>query len=249
MSHQRIEVLGNPTPLVNKGDRECWSKENIEDGKRRILSCDGGGMRGLITAVVLAKMEKDLQEHYGEEYRLGHYFDVVGGSSTGSILATWIALGLKMQDCVDLYRSKEGAELFIPARPICNRIPFIGNLVNTILTKYKAEKLEETIQKRVKDVKMNSSSGLFLCDLIICAKNMTTRRTIFVNSHPESKWFGVTKDLLVRDLVRGSSAAPTYFPPKKLHINNKPVELVDGGVSYNNPSFPIFIECFIVIIA
>ena len=200
-------------------------------------------MRGVMSAAMLTKMEQDLQGYMGDpDYRLGHYFDVVGGTSTGSILATWVALGLEMKKCLELYMSDEGAGMFEPARFI-DSIPLVGTISKNLATKYKVRNLENTILKYVGDTKMDSKDDRFLCDLVICAKNATTGRTVFFNSNPSSRWYYQTKDMNVRDLIRGSSAAPTYFPPKKVWIYDRHVELIDGGVSYNNPSFPVFLEC------
>ena len=237
------DIIGNPTPLVDKVDTREWRLGPKDSETRRVLSCDGGGIRGVMSAVILTRMERDLQNHtQNPDYRLGDYFHVVGGTSTGSILATWVALGLKMVDCLNLYLSKEGADMFEPARWIDNW-PLICTITKKFFTKYKVNNLEKTIRRYVQDTKMDSSDSRFLCDLVICAKNATTGRTVFFNSNPGSRWYDQTREICVRDLIRGSIAAPTFFPPHKVRIHDRDVELIDGGVSYNNPSFPLFLEC------
>ena len=63
-------------------------------GPKRILALDGGGARGLLTLGVLGELEKELARRSGDanKFRLAHYFDLIGGTSTGSIIATTLAL-------------------------------------------------------------------------------------------------------------------------------------------------------------
>ncbi|MFP4122182.1 patatin-like phospholipase family protein [Coleofasciculus sp.] len=71
----------------------------------RILSLDGGGIRGIISAVILAEVERILNQP------LNQYFDLIAGTSTGSILASAIATGRKSQEIIRLYQEK-GARIF-----------------------------------------------------------------------------------------------------------------------------------------
>ena len=74
-------------------------------GPKRILALDGGGSRGLLTLGVLAQLERHLAERsgQGDAFRLAHYFDLIGGTSTGAIIATTLALEWRVRDVVDLY--------------------------------------------------------------------------------------------------------------------------------------------------
>src|SRR5262245_12843176 len=74
-------------------------------GPKRILALDGGGSRGLFSLGVLAKLEAHLRERSGagDGFRLSHYFDLIGGTSTGGIIATTLALGWRVEDVVALY--------------------------------------------------------------------------------------------------------------------------------------------------
>src|SRR5262245_37202150 len=71
------------------------------DGKpKRILSLDGGGLRGILTLAILQRIETILRERHGDdrEFRLCHYFDLVAGTSTGAIIAATISLGWSVEE-------------------------------------------------------------------------------------------------------------------------------------------------------
>ena len=76
-----------------------------QPGPKRILSLDGGGARGLLSLGILAQLERHLGERSGDpaNFRLAHYFDLIGGTSTGAIIATTLALEWKVREVVDLY--------------------------------------------------------------------------------------------------------------------------------------------------
>ncbi|MCF2151174.1 patatin-like phospholipase family protein [Desmonostoc muscorum LEGE 12446] len=81
------------------------------DEKFRILSLDGGGIRGLITALILQEVEKQIQEVEGKEQSLLTYFDMIAGTSTGSVLAAGIATGQPIKKLINMYE-KRGKEIF-----------------------------------------------------------------------------------------------------------------------------------------
>ncbi len=71
--------------------------------RKRILSIDGGGIRGIIPLCVLAKLEAELKARHGESAALRDVFDLVAGTSTGSIIAAGVATGLSAGEMLDLY--------------------------------------------------------------------------------------------------------------------------------------------------
>lgn len=80
----------------------------------KILSIDGGGIRGVIPCQILAELENDIIERDGPDARLCDYFDLIAGTSTGGIIAIGIALGIKAQTILKLYLN-HGDEIF-PSR-------------------------------------------------------------------------------------------------------------------------------------
>src|SRR5688500_13530055 len=85
-------------------------------GPRKMLACDGGGIRGIIAVEILAKIEADLRASSGKpKLVLADYFDYVAGTSTGAIIATLVALGFSM-DKIRAFYLKSGAEMFEKAK-------------------------------------------------------------------------------------------------------------------------------------
>ncbi len=77
-------------------------------GPKRVLALDGGGVRGAITVAFLERIETLLSQHHGKEVRLGDWFDLVGGTSTGALIAGALALRLSHRRCAGLLHSSRG---------------------------------------------------------------------------------------------------------------------------------------------
>src|SRR5687768_17623025 len=91
--------------------------QHLDRGRapKRILALDGGGIRGVLTLEYLAVIEKMLRDRTGQdELRLCDYFDLIGGTSTGSIIAAALACGMSVADLKELYR-KIGTTVFEPS--------------------------------------------------------------------------------------------------------------------------------------
>jgi len=206
-----------------------------QNGSRRLLSIDGGGLLGLIPAEALIEIEKQLDTITGRPAPLCERFDLIGGTSTGAILAAGLSLGLKAADLRDFYL-KFGKEIFTKS---------------FILTRLWHMYPSGPLEKHLKDVfgedTTLGSSKLKTCMLIV-TKNATQGSTWFFTNNKKSKFYSSNAGLPLWQVVRASTAAPTYFPPQPMTIpdaNNSPqnFEFVDGGVStYNNPSLQVFLE-------
>jgi uncharacterized protein len=83
--------------------------------QRKLLSIDGGGIRGVLALQVLGKIEADLRHRTGDKYlRLADYFDFIGGTSTGAIIAAGLAMGLEVREIIEFY-IRCGADMFSKA--------------------------------------------------------------------------------------------------------------------------------------
>jgi len=205
---------------------------------RRLLAIDGGGLAGLIPAESLIQIEQQLNQLTGADRPLCERFDLIGGTSTGAILAAGLALGLRAAELRDFYL-KFGREIFTkefwPVR---------------LWHKYPCGPLE----KRLKEVLGESTalgSEALRTKILIVAKNATLGNDWFFTNHPQNKYFKNNSGLPLWQLVRASSAAPTYFPPHTIGVPDdsgkaQNHDFIDGGVSsYNNPALQVFLEATI----
>lgn len=208
-------------------------------GPKRILALDGGGIRGLITLGILSRIEETLSANSSdpENFRLAHYFDLIAGTSTGSIIATALCLGWKVEEVRQLYEEL-GPTLFPPTRTM-----------GILRYRRKAEELEKVLRGSLGD--MTLESDRLVTGLLICAKRIDTDSAWVLTNNPKAKYWDndsgewlPNRKYQVAMLVRASAAAPTFFEPVKITINdgkngfNKEEGLfVDGAISgHNNPA-------------
>jgi hypothetical protein len=211
------------------------STPNTATRPMRLLSIDGGGLKGLIPAEALIAIESQLDTLTGRSLPLSDRFDLIGGTSTGAILAGGLALGLKAADLRDFYL-KFGKEIFTKVF-----------LPERIWHSYPSGPLEQHLQDVFGEATTLGSDQL-RTNILIVSKNVTLGTTWFFTNNPKSKYFPNNRELPLWQIVRASSAAPTYFPPRTISVPDETgqpqdYEFIDGGVSsYNNPSMQVFLE-------
>ena len=199
----------------------------------RILALDGGGIRGIIPAVLLAELERRTRRPIAE------LFDLIAGTSTGGILALGLVRpgadgkpAYTAQAMVDLYE-KDGPQIF--ARSPLHRFAAIGNLLEE---KYPSGGIDKVLTGHFGDAKLSQA----LTTTFVTAYDLETREPYFFKSHRAAK--DPRRDHLMRDAARATSAAPTYFEPAKIP-SHEPwgyKALVDGGVYANNPAVCAIVE-------
>jgi predicted acylesterase/phospholipase RssA len=209
-----------------------------QPGPKRILSLDGGGSRGLLTLGFLSKLEAHLEQRSGDpNFRLSQYFDLIGGTSTGAIIATTLALGWKVHQVVDLYFQLLPAIFARPQVPGPLRL-LIPAFKNTALTAALNEYLDDR-QLKSEDLQTG---------LAIHAKRIDSGSAWVVVNNPDWCYFNsadksgiANSDFYLRDLVQGSAAAPTYFNDVRVPLQRNKrggisgyAHFFDGGVSPNN---------------
>lgn len=209
-------------------------------GPKRILALDGGGIRGAITLGFLKRIETFIREQHGNnKMLLSDYFDLVGGTSTGAIIATLLAIGHEVNDIIEKYRSL-GGKIFGDKFSVFN----VGNKLKA---NYDDQPLQEELKNLFGDITLGSDK--ILTGLCVNAKRADTNSTWSFINHPKAKFyqpykageFG-NKDYLLREVVRASTAAPTYFLPQRINLGDRTATFVDGGVSMvNNPSLQLFL--------
>lgn len=201
--------------------------------KKRILSIDGGGMRGIVSAVLLQSLEEKLCEHSGNpKARIGDYFDLIAGTSTGSILTVLYLFPNERGE--SKYSAREITQMYIDyGNYIFHRqwtYPFWG-------AKYTNKYFEEVLKSYFGE----STLGELRKPCLLTAYDITKRRAVFFNS--VSGRADNYRNYMLRDAILSSTAAPTYFPPTCLKARNSCNGcLIDGGVVANNPTLCALIE-------
>ncbi len=205
------------------------------DGPKKILALDGGGIRGMITVEILAGIEEMLRNALGrEDFVLADYFDYVAGTSTGAIIATCISLGMPVAKIREFYINS-GKEMFDKAF-ILRRFRY----------QYEDEKLSDKLRETVgADTTFGSEKLRTL--LLIVMRNATTDSPWPLSNNLGAKYNDPKRsdcnlNLPLWQLVRASTAAPVYFPPEVIKLDQREFIFVDGGVTtYNNPAFMAFL--------
>lgn len=221
-----------------------WGKlatrfEGKENEKHKILALDGGGIRGILTLEVLARMEKMLAEATGggAEFRLCDFFDYVGGTSTGAIIAAGLARGMSAKDLLAFYQ-ETGPAMFDKQ--------FILKRWHAL---YKSEPLKKELQKTF-GAETTLKPDDLKCLLLAVTRNRTTDSPWPISSNPQAKYNDPSRldcnlNIPMWQIVRASTAAPVFFPPEVIqwdpHDENKAFVFVDGGLTpYNNPAFLLY---------
>lgn len=184
---------------------------------RRILTIDGGGLRGVFAAAIIEQMESVA----GKPAR--QIFDCFYGTSTGAILAAALAQGLTAASLKQFYLDK-GAEVF-------EKLPFYRIIKRLLYWTYAKENLEKELRDVFGEKKLFDVDKL----LSIQTKDTRTSTVAFFNNFPYTCEKNPEKNLPLWQIIRASTAAPTYFEPA---LNR----YIDGGISaYNNSSYAAFI--------
>lgn len=188
----------------------------------QILSLDGGGIKGLFSAAVLAALEDDLNVHVVD------HFDLIAGTSTGGLIAIGLGLGLRPREIVEFYL-REGPTVFP------GRLGFTG-LQHWMRRKFSSAPLEAALKRCFRDRRFGDSTKR----LLIPSYNLGADDVyIFRTAHHER----LRRDYKVPawKVAMATSAAPTFFPAVRTIDNTR---LVDGGVWANNPAMVALVEAY-----
>jgi patatin-like phospholipase/acyl hydrolase len=213
--------------------------------KVRILSLDGGGMRGIIPATVLEYVENKIIEiTKNKNARLADYFDLVAGTSTGGILSAFYLTPNKTlykEDPVSKYKASEALDFYSKDGPnIFNESKKFGwfglrQLFNA--AQYSPKELEKILLREFKYLNLKE----LLKPCIITTYNMQSKKAFFFSSR---ELMEKDREFYVKDVLRSTSAAPTYFPPAFIEnlATQKEMINIDGGVFANNPAMCAYSE-------
>lgn len=186
-----------------------------DPGRFQVLSLDGGGVRGIFTAALLAGLEDDLERPV-----LDH-FDLVVGTSTGGIIALGLGAGLSPRSILDFYVSEKDSIFANHLGWRMLRRPFVA--------KYRPDGLERAVRKIFGSTLLGESS----VPLVIPAYNIG-ENDVYLFKTPHHPRLKRDHKLPMWAVAMATSAAPTFFSAFRLPDDH--VRLVDGGVWANNPA-------------
>jgi len=212
-----------------------------QEGPKKLLAIDGGGIRGVLALEVLQRIEDLLKAKSGRaDFVLADYFDYIAGTSTGGIIAAGLSIGKPVKEILDFYL-EAGAQMFVKA-----------NLLRRLRYEFKSEPLAAKLRE-VFDADTTLGSEKLQTLLLLVMRNATTDSPWPISNNPYAKYNDSTRPdcnfkFPLWQLVRASTAAPTYFPPEVIVLpsarpaGEREFIFVDGGVTmYNNPAFQMFL--------
>ena len=198
----------------------------------KVLAVDGGGIRGIIPAMILEAIEQRTQR------AISDMFDMLAGTSTGGIIALGLAKpgdggrpDKSAADIVNLYETQGGNIFPHSLREMLHLEALAG-------PKYPAGGVETTLHRYFGDVRLKDA----LKPVVIPSYDLEKQTPIFFKS--ERAKSSADSDFAMRQVARATSAAPTYFPPEKVETAD-PLQyyaLIDGGVIANNPAMCAYAE-------
>lgn len=223
-----------------------------------MLSIDGGGIRGLIPAVILASLEEKLKEVEKEadpegdweDARIADYFDLIAGTSTGGLIATMLATPrpgdenrrplFAAKDIRNFYY-KHGASIFTPVSKTDSLFSWLNDQYRAFVRggpKYDATPLEGKINRLTGTLTLADT----VTKILVPAFDVRRLNTVTFSSYDAPEMLKPHKKHYLSDVCLGTTAAPTYFRPHHFwsHYTDgdrrHPFHLIDGGVGANNPT-------------
>ncbi|MBA9073318.1 patatin-like phospholipase/acyl hydrolase [Flavobacterium gossypii] len=205
--------------------------------KIRILSLDGGGIRGIITCVILKYIEEQLQKLDNPNAKIGDYFDLIAGTSTGGILAAILLFPnsdkkakYSVETALDLY-AKHGETIF--------NVSFWQQLINPFGL-FNEKISQRALERQLQEVFGKLEIKDFIKPCLITSYDIFHRKAKFFTSHEANSDL---ENFYAKDACRATSAAPTYFEPAKIKsLYGQEFTLIDGGVYANNPALCAYAE-------
>jgi hypothetical protein len=195
----------------------------------RILSIDGGGIRGIIPTTALIALEQQMGQPVRE------CFDFLAGTSTGALIAAALAAGLPATQIQDIY-TQRSSEIFSPPKILADPKRLVDGYM------YNPANIQKVLESE-----FGIASGWTINDspvrLLLTSKGINTRPWYFVRDNPKNAQ--TTGALGLIDCAVASASAPTYFSPWTITIAGQPTVLVDGGVGIaGNPVYQACVEAF-----
>ena len=226
--------MSEPSTQPSRRDQHLFGP-----GPKRILSLDGGGVRGAISIGFLERLEEIVSEIEGRPTRLGDWFDLIGGTSTGAIIAAGLALGRSAKEIHSFYHDLSHR---VFRRPLWR--------VAGVLSKFDRRNLMRELDTILATRTLDSDE--LVTGLGIVTKRLDTGSCWFLANNPKGMFWNDPPDRAfvgnrhyrLSHIVRASAAAPHYFDPELIQIIDRepPGLFIDGGLTpHNNPALQLLL--------
>src|SRR3984893_15099046 len=223
---------------VERPDSCLRDRHLFAPGAKRILALDGGGVRGALSIAFLQRLEKVLTEIEGRPVRLCEWFDLIGGTSTGAIIAAGLASGYSANQMHEFYCELASKVFKKPIFRILGwRARFDSRRLQFELNRFFSGRTLDS-----EDLQTGLCMILKRMDTGSCWIVMNNPRSAFWET-PTDNFFVGNRHLLLSNIIRASTAAPYYFDPQTIEISEgKEGLFLDGGLTpHNNPSLALFL--------
>ncbi|ERJ57556.1 patatin-like phospholipase family protein [Sphingobacterium paucimobilis] len=209
---------------------------------KRILSIDGGGIRGIIPGMLIVALEDRLKEISGNpQTHISEYFDFFSGTSTGGILTSILLFPSEQDPSKPKYSAREALDIYLEHgesifsaskwRKFLSKFGLVSEIYN-----------EEVIEKILADYFGDTKLSELIKPCIITAYNIELRKNHLFRQQKAIS-HGDSRDFYLRDVCRATSAAPTFFSVAEIFsLANTRYVLVDGGLFAHNPAISALIE-------
>ncbi len=222
----------DPTP-------RAYERRETPGPAKKLLALDGGGIRGALSLEILAALESRLRARYGSQLVLADYFDYIGGTSTGAIIAAALALGKPVDEVRASYETLGPRVFKRRALPMRARSLYRDGPLTEELTSFFGGECtlgDPRLRTLLLAVLHNT-----VTDSVWPLNNFTgakyNRADRYLKDPPDRNL-----DLSLTTVIRGSTAAPMYFAPQELAVGDHEFVFQDGGVTpFNNPAMLMFL--------
>lgn len=203
----------------------------------RVLAIDGGGLRGIIPARILADIEEKLTIEFNRSIRICDCFDIIAGTSTGGIIALALNVPDRKNPNRPKYEAKKLVELYDKKKK--EIFPQDWNSLNSLMhyfsLKYDAKPLEEILKEYFEEYELKKA----LTRTLITTYDLYQSKPFLLDSKKANDF--PTDNYLMRDAARATSAAPTYLSAVDVKDSSGfNHTFIDGGISTNNPTWKAF---------
>lgn len=222
----------NPPTFFERRTRTHLTRRTV----KRILSLDGGGIRGVFSLQILASIEALFrQDQKRNNLVLADVFHLFAGTSTGAIIAACLAWGMPVREIEELYLGC-GPEIFAKE-----------HWYRRWKTKYRAEPIAHVFRQKFSEDAQGTTPAFLGSKrlrtlLLVVMRNATTGSPWPISNNPHACFNDpalpdCNLNIPLWQLLRASTAAPTYFPPEEIQLGDQSFLFVDGGMTpFNNPT-------------